>query len=250
MSRDNHLLLQEKLGERQLEVERFRARMISVNGQVSVKGKPGYVWVRIGTLVAQALNLEVAVKENQAIWVIFDEAANEYVVEKLDVSQLKYSDTWNGDPNLANHARSHEPGGGDPINIYTRMLVALKTYVTSDNTGLTVNVAPYGDFNGYNNLSLAASKPASGLARYVLIYLDTADWAIKTVDGNTVIDLAIIEPDRPALPDGGMASAYVRIDGDQITFADDDIKEARDFLNSFSAGGDAGQRLYLYDNFI
>jgi len=250
MSRDTHLLLKEKLGERQLETERFQARMILVNGQVQVKDKLGYVWIRIGALVTQAFNLEVQIAENQPIWAIYDETTHEYIVEKLDTTRLKWLPGWNGDPCLANHARSHEPGGGDPVDVYTRMLVALKTYITADNAGLTVNIAPYGDFGGYNNFSLAASQPASGLARYVLIYLDTADDAIKTVNGDTTVDLATVEPARPALPDGGIASAYVRVDGDQTSFAESDIKDARDFLNSFRASGDAGQKLYLYDHFI
>lgn len=232
MSRSNHLLLKEKLGERQLEVERFQARMVSVNGRVRVKDKTGYVWIRIADMVTQAFNLNVQVKENQPVWVIYDEITHEYVVEKLDATRLKSLPDWDGDPGLANHARAHEPGGGDPINVYTRMLVALKTYVTADNVGLTVNIAPYGSFGGQNNKNLASSQPVSGLARYVLVYLDTTDNTIKTVDGATTVDLATVEPAKPALPDGGVASAYVRLDGDQTTFAETDIKDARDFLNA------------------
>jgi hypothetical protein len=232
MSRSNHLLLKEKLGERQLEVERFQARMVSVNGRIKVKDKTGYVWIRIAEMVTQAFNLNVQVRENQPVWVIYDETTHEYVVEKIDTTRLKSLPDWDGDPGLANHARAHEPGGGDPINVYTRMLVALKTYVTADNTGLTINIAPYGDFGGQNSKNLASSQPVSGLARYVLIYLDTSDNTIKAVDGTTTVDLDTVEPTKPALPDNGVASAYVRLDGDQTTIAETDIKDARAFLNA------------------
>jgi hypothetical protein len=130
------------------------------------------------------------------------------------------------------HALEHQPGGYDPLNVYLRMLVPLRT---TPITGLTVQVAPLvysvsgtpTIFLGTNSLDLTSNVPASGLARYVLIYLNTSTNAIATSNGSTVVDSKTVIPPLPANPTNSIPSAYVRLAGDQTTIAEDDTRDAR-----------------------
>jgi hypothetical protein len=155
-------------------------------------------------------------------------APYDYEVVDWDASQIKDLPGYTGTPLLAQHAQDHIDGY-DPLILPTRNLSALRTYITPGSTTLTVNVAPYADFGGLNDLDLSSSQPASGLARYVLVYL-AGDGTIQVVEGDTATDLETAPPPRPETPAGGIPSAYVRIDGDQAAIAEVDIIEGRRIL--------------------
>lgn len=161
-------------------------------------------------------------------------APYDYEVVDWDASQIKDLPGYTGTPLLPRHAQDHIDGY-DPLILPTRNLSALRTYITPGSDELKVNVAPYAAFGGLNDLDLSGGQPASGLARYVLVYL-AGDGTIQTVDGSTATDLDTAPPPKPDVPAGGIPSAYVRIDGDQVAIAEADIVEARKILDQGGGG--------------
>lgn len=213
----------------------FRAVLVAVDytDKADVLRQPGYVWFqereqRTDASPGIAFNRKVPSIPGLAV-VIKQNPKPPYTYEVFDWDKENVIDLpdYTGTPLLPQHARDHEPGGYDPLNVYTRMLVALKTYAAG---GLKVSIAGYGDFPGYNNYDLTSSKPAAGLARYVLISLKP-DSTLRVTDGSTAADIDSVPPPKPDLLDGDIASAYVRLDGSQTTIVEADIVDARDFLN-------------------
>lgn len=171
----------------------------------------------------------------------------DYEVIDWDAGQIKDLSSYNGNPLLPQHALDHEPGGYDPLNVYPEMIVPLRC----DPGGLlTVRVAPYRYtiggtsyvFGGHNSYDLTSNKPAAGLARYVLVYLNTSTNALATVNGDTTVDLDTVIPDKPNVPMGGIASAYVRLDGSQTSIARVDIVPAREWLRVIGGGDNVAPR--------
>lgn len=245
MSRFRDVLLAR--GQRETQFEKDQKTFLAVLAGVdyansaAVARQPGHVWfqeleqygdatpgIAFNRKAPPIPGLKVTIKQ-------WPKAPFDYEVIDWDATGIKDLPDYTGTPLLPQHAQDHIDGY-DPLILPTRNLAALRTYITPGNTTLKVNVAPYGDFGGQNDLNLSASKPASGLARYVLVYLDPTDNTIKTVNGDTATDLDTVPPTKPAVPSGGIASAYVRIDGDQTAISEADIVEARSIFSG-SGGG-------------
>lgn len=159
------------------------------------------------------------------------------------------------------HAREHEPGGYQPVNVYLRMLVPLRVTPLG---GLVVQVAPLlYEYNGLpviyagtNSLDLTSNRPTSGLARYTLIYLNPVDNTINTLNGTTVTDSLAFTPPLPTPPSSSYPSAWVRLAGGQTQISEaQDIVDGRMILSKFEEPGDAARvpaatKLYLYHNFV
>jgi len=157
--------------------------------------------------------------------------------------------TWTGyDPNDGGalnsnpHAQAHQfPSEADPgvdrVLIYQPALQPLKT--TGDATTLTIlvqalNSYRYNDTHksfGGTTLDLTSSVPSvANTVRNVLVYLDAVTNTILAVDGTAVPVGAFTIP-KPALPENGIASAYVQLTNAQtsITTASH-VTDAREFL--------------------
>lgn len=159
------------------------------------------------------------------------------------------------------HAREHEPGGYQPVNVYLRMLVPLRVTPLS---GLVVQVAPLVyEYNGSpviypgtNTLDLNGNLPGAGLARYVLVYLNPVTNTINTLNGSTVTDSLAFTPPLPTPPSSAYPSAWVRLAGGQSQISEaQDIVDGRMILSEFEEPGSAARvpaatKLYLYHNFI
>jgi hypothetical protein len=139
---------------------------------------------------------------------------------------------------LQSHAPSHRVrDGDDPLYIEDRAIVILLVYPTGQ-SGLKVKVSPYlyfkdGQavrFNGHPAFDISAHEPAAGLARFVLVYLDTELNTLGAVAGATAVDSEAVLPDLPDLPAGAIPGAFVRIAGGQTSFSESDFFDARDFL--------------------
>lgn len=140
------------------------------------------------------------------------------------------------------HAQSHQlptpsTPGTDPVLIFQPAIQLLKT--TGDAATLTITIQGLPsyrlgnilkEFNG-TTVDLTASVPGVGLKRKVLVYLDAATNTIVTVDGTTVPDVVAIPSPEPALPDDGIASAYVELANGQTTIVTaTNVTDAREFL--------------------
>jgi hypothetical protein len=118
----------------------------------------------------------------------------------------------------------------------------LRTY-PGEAGALTVSASPLRyiksnalvSFPGKNSLDISASQPASGLARFVGIYLDPDDNTLKSVDGATTSDSPAITPDSPSFPESAILSANVRLDGDQTIISEVDIVDVRQILDASGA---------------
>lgn len=176
-----------------------------------------------------------------------------------------YTGEEGGALNTQPHAQSHRyPSetsiGTDPVLIYQPALQPLK--LTGNGTSLVVTIAAlksyryqsvHKAFNG-TTFDLTASVPAiASKKRYVLVYLDAATNVIKSADGSLVQDLAPITAPKPALPENGIASAYVLLSTGQtsVTTATH-VVDAREFLepridNALTSATAVGQILISND---
>lgn len=240
------IILTRRAREQQFEQvhDTFVAKLLAVDysDSAAVARQPGFVWfqelepgdpapgIAFNRKVPALPNLKVTIKR-------WPKKPFDYEVIDWDPDQIKNLSSYTGTPLLVQHGRDHEPGGYDPINVYSEMMVPLRT---DPGGGLTVNVAGYrytlaGSsvvFGGHNGYSLAAHVPASGLARYVLVYLNTATNALAAVAGATTVDLDTVIPARPDVPTGGIGSAYARLAGGQTEIVRADIKPAREWLRT------------------
>lgn len=144
--------------------------------------------------------------------------------------------------NTPRHADSHEwirsltwpfsQAADDALSLGVRNLTPLR--VTPSTAGsLKVDVGAYGNFGGYTGLDLSASQPASGLARFVTVYLDNITNTVKTTNGSTVADDTNTIPPKQAPSEANVTiAAYVRLSGSATEFADGDIDDPRDILAS------------------
>jgi hypothetical protein len=213
----------------------FTGKIVSRNGSVAVPGVFNHVWVLATDTAEPEAVYNRRVKDTRpGLPVVVGYAPKSKILEILqtDVEHLAgFYET--GGLDTQRHADTHLDTGDDPVYVNRRMITD-QLYV-APGSGLAVNVSPYEYdvdgvrkyFPGQNNYSLAASKPAAGLARYVLVYLDTADNTVKTVDGTTVVDLDWYIPPKPDTPNGGVTAGYVRIDGSQTAIARTDIDQGR-----------------------
>lgn len=217
----------------------YTGKIISRNGSVHVPGILNHVWVLPTDESEPEAVYNRTVKDTRPdlpVVVGFFPKSTVLEILRTDVEHLAgYAETGGLDvPNHGETHRSPKAGGEDPTWV-DRDLIIDQLYL-SPGSGLAVNVSPYEYdsltgarvyFPGQLNFSIAAHKPAAGLALYVLIYLDTVDNTIKAVAGATSPDLDWLIPTKPDTPAGGVTAGYVRLDGSQTAVSRNDIDQGR-----------------------
>jgi hypothetical protein len=225
----------------------------------AVLGMPGYIYVRehstqvdgrggllrvFNNTVPLQVGLMVKIARNP------NDPSQRQVIGS-DTGDTVYTSWWDGGPGSGGpHHESHEwpdgAPGSDPVSVYKRALVPLRTYPSSSLYAMNVDVAPilyklngvpvY--YAGDSNFDLSAYAPtATSDTVYALIYLDTADNTLKVttetysggfweggLPGST---LAANLPYFPSLPEGGMASAVIIIQGADTTVTESMIYDVR-----------------------
>jgi hypothetical protein len=211
-----------------------------------VDGDDNYVWYRAynDAPPAQVLNKNtVPAVTGLPVFVGWKEDSVELEVLGINESALQPGQVI---PTITEHATQHLQGGFDPLDLERRMFTMFKT--TANGTALTINVSPfeYDDqdggrqfYAGVVGYDLSGSQPASGYVLYVLVYVDMETNTLSTLDGTTVVDSPAVTITKPDVPINGIASAYVRLDGDQTLTVDSDIQEARRILSASNPGQDA-----------
>lgn len=231
---------------RELPFPRAYTIAIDFTDNSKVDGRPGYSWVRLRGAnggVFQALNGITPDQPDLPVIVGF-EPNNPYSLKILSVDRdmAVIMGGYDGQPFLPAHHLLHEwPDqypGIDAVTVYPRAYSQLRVY---QGTGLTVNISPYRyysndgvfvQWDGELNYDLSLQQPASGLALYVLVYYNPVTQAIGVVAGDAVADLDTINPLPPTLPTSMLASALVRLDGDQTSISEQDILDVRQLLDN------------------
>lgn len=266
IERDNELARQERDAQFKKETTLIPVVLTDIAGQVvdnngspvlaTVIGDENFVWARAYNegIPSQYLNVR-GIPPIGGIPCLAGYAEESTQIEILSINSIALLGTRTN-PRRQRHALEHLPGGYDPLDVLTRMLVELRT---SAQTGLKVSIAPkhytgldgtMAVFGGYNNFNLTAKLPASGLARYILIYLDPVTNTIATIDGPTTVDTEAIEPVRPDPLDGTYPSAWVRLAGGQTEINEvRDIRDARMVVNEFGLRSGRGEPLFKHWNF-
>lgn len=217
-----------------------RAELIAVEGAVEHPERYNYCWIReysMGGGVTLIFNPHVQPRAGLPVLVgPAPKWPHRRMILGVDWQTICDSDDYDGEAYLPLHARSHEfrPGnyGADTVNVYARAWVPLRVYGYQD---LEISVAPgryiHGgesvQFAGHVGYDLSSSKPSSGEARYVLVYLNKATGTIGIVDGAVTVDSATVVPDEPTLPGDSIGLVYVRLDGSQTSFSENDFIDIR-----------------------
>lgn len=247
----------------------------SVDLDAKVNGRPDYVWVSefnqpqssfavLNRAVPPLVGLQVKIGwpekppfERQILGV-WDGIA--------DLSG--YTEDDGGVFNSSPHAQSHQypsesSPGTDPVLIYQPALQMLKT--TGDGATLIVDVAELPSFRYQNDvrafagatLDLTASVPStSGFIRYTLVYLDGITNTLQYVDGTAVPEAGPMPIPKPALPTGGIASAYVKLsNGQSAVTTSSHVEDTREFLeprgnNTLDGATEVGQVMYSVDGIV
>lgn len=233
-----------------LDEDRLLCRIIRVAGNIDVPNKPGFVWCQEyspsnDTNPFHAFNSEVQAREGLDVW-IEEGMGGRREVTKWNNATIVNTANYAAQKYLPTHHSDHEwpdfKPGPDVVNVYPRSLSMLRTY-PGEGGALTISASSLryikGNvlviFPGKNSLDISAAQPASGLARYVGIYLDPDDNTLKSVNGATTGDSPVITPDNPAFPESAILSANVRLNGDQTTFSEVDMIDVRQILDSSGA---------------
>lgn len=151
------------------------------------------------------------------------------------------------------HAPTHEwpdgSPGSDPVNVYTRSIVPLRSYVDSTGTSVFVNSYEYeyygsgqvwGGTPGVDLLPVISSM-ASGTMRFMGVYLEPDTNTLGVVTGSTTVFTSAFDPPRVQFPANVLPTARVRVYSSQDTLAEADIRDARQpfsVANWWDAGGD------------
>ena len=230
--------------------DRLLCNIIRVDGNINVPSRPGFVWCQEyspldDTSPFHAFNDKIQAREGLTVWIgkglggrreVLD-WNNGTIINTPDYAAQKYLPTHHSD-----HEWPDFKPGPDVVNVYPRSLSMLRTY-PGEGGALTVSASPLryikGNalvvFPGKNSLDISASQPASGLARFVGIYLDPDDNTLKSIDGATTSDSPAITPDSPAFPESAILSANVRLNGDQTVFSEIDMVDVRQILDASGA---------------
>lgn len=149
------------------------------------------------------------------------------------------------------HAQSHQipseaAPGDDPVHIYQPAWMPLKT--TADGT-LVVRTEEYIYVHqGQRRVSplqttdLTSYRPGAGLIRRVLLYLDRNSNTLQVALGTAVINNGAIPIPYPDVPEGGQASAYIKLANaqtaiSQVTHVEDSRGDHdQDFLSATQIG--------------
>jgi hypothetical protein len=191
MTRDNEKLHRafrdQKRGNKQTELEIRGSLGIPLGGQklVEVPNRASFVYVRLRDTqneVIQAFNNQVAASYNLPVIVVRD--GTRYKV--IGVDTARYQDNWNNSsPYLPKHGHSHsfsESGGADTTFVFSRQIMPMLVYPSSQFTGTNVTVGAHTLLNnnqvwkyvgGTGTQSLLSYLPTGGNdAVMVLIYMD------------------------------------------------------------------------------
>ncbi len=233
-----------------LDQDRLLCNIIRVDSNIAVPSRPGFVWCQEyspsdDTSPFHAFNDKVQAREGLSVWIGPGLGGRREVLEWNNATIVNTAD-YAAQKYLPTHHTDHEwpdfKPGPDVVNVYPRALSMLRTY-PGEAGALTVSASPLRYiksnalilFPGKNSLDISAAQPASGLARFVGIYLDPDDNTLKSVNGATTGDSPAITPDSPAFPESAILSANVRLNGDQTTFSEVDIVDTRQILDSSGA---------------
>ncbi len=230
--------------------DRLLCNIIRVDSNIDVPDRPGFVWCQEyspldDTSPFHAFNNKVQAREGLTVWIgkglggrreVLD-WNNGTIVNTADYSAQKYLPIHHAD-----HEWPNFKPGPDVVNVYPRSLTMLRTY-PGEGGALTISVSPLTYvksnalviFAGKIGLDISASQPASGLARFVGIYLDPDDNTVKSVNGATTGDSPAITPDSPVFPESAILSANVRLNGDQTVFSEVDMVDVRQILDASGA---------------
>jgi hypothetical protein len=216
------------------------------NGNIRVTGRSDYVYVRVkakGTALWQCINHKVSDVENLPVLIEKMPTGNDWQVIDVDIPMLANAgDGWDGGSYLQNHAGSHEwPDyfpGNDPVNVYQRSLVPLRTQA-KNTSELKVRVAPLrytyaGELKTFygGELYVGSYQPASGQARNVLTYLDPRDNTLYGHPAKATTYSATVPLDLPSVPPYCIPSAVVRVTGDRNFVSEVDILDYRLVLDA------------------
>lgn len=249
---------QRRRQQKEPTLELTQAELVGVDGDVEVAGRPGFSWVREHgqDTISQVFNPNVQQRDGLAVLLgPAPKAPFRRIVRDVNWEIIAVHPDYDGDPFLPTHHRSHEMPdhrpGADAVNVYVRAWVPGRVYAGG---GLTVSVAPcrYNHsgasvlFDGAEGYDLAASEPAVGLARLVLVYLDKNTNAIGHVDGDTAPDSYAVRPGDPVYPDAPhIPLALVRLAGNQTTITEADVDDLRTFWEDAGAASAMEQLAWL-----
>lgn len=236
-----------------LDEDRLPCNIIRVASNINVPSRPGFVWCQEyspsdDTSPFHAFNDKVQPREGLPIWVGDGLDGRREVLDWRNGTITSTPD-YAGQKYLPAHHNDHEwpdfKPGPDVVNVYPRSLTIMRTYPGEAGL-LTVSVSPIRYrknnalllFPGKISFDISASQPASGLARWVGIYLDIDDNTIKSVNGPTTSDSPAIIPNSPTFPQTAILSALVRLDGDQTAFSEVDFIDARQIIDFSAANND------------
>ena len=209
---------------------------------VRVAGRPDLVYVRLkaqGSGLWKVFNDKVP--DDWGLPVLIEKRPVGSMWEIIDVDKETISVThpggWGGDGLVPTHAPRHEwpdqVPGQDPVNIYPRAMVPLRSYARTY-ASLSVQMAPYrytydGVFKNFwgGAISLATYQPAAGYSRYVLTYLDPRTNTPHATPGGITTYSATILPPFPDMPEYAIPSALVRVWGNQSYVVENDIIDYR-----------------------
>ena len=215
---------------------------VKVAGSFKVPNRPGFNYVQVITPEGdspafQVFNSKVQARANVKVWVGPGLSGRWEVLDWYN-GEIPDIPGYSGGGYQLIHAPDLEwpdfRPGANAISIYPRAIVAARVY-PGEAGGLTISVVPlryvYGGqlvrFGGVNNYSIAASQPASGLARWVLVYLNPTTNTIGTTNGDTATDTPVTLPPDPIPPNGVFPLGLVRLDSDQTENTEADIEDWR-----------------------
>ena len=224
-------------------------------GNVVVPNREDYVYVRFSRGASESF--EAFNREAPAINDLPVLIGRKY--EDLGLTQIVGIDWsayieagWDdGYAGVALHADSHEwpdgHAGQDVMDVYTRSIVPLRSYVVGSGTSTVyVNAMEYEPsgtlWGGLPGVDLSAPMGAmvTGTARYMGIYLDPGLNALGVVTGATTVFSEAIPIPRPVFPLGTIPSSRVRLYGGQASLTDRDIVDARRLFMSLPTGTSDG----------
>lgn len=207
-------------------------------GTVVDPDAPDYVMVRVHGLqssVARVFNKAVPSNRPNLPVLIGTTRTHPNRVQVLCVDWEALPD-WEGASLLPLHGPDHElPDGADPVYIQKRAIVPLRA--SSQSTpDMTIYVAPdfypwddgWNYFEGGDSEDLTGRVPASGLHRYVTIYVDGASNILGYLDGDTLemvwpLGIAKIK----AAPEGSVPICAVRLYAGISAIVEADIYDLR-----------------------
>lgn len=240
--------IQEIVEERQPRRLRVPGVIVSINGSTSPPNRPNYTFVRLDlfgeSTVYPAFNntslnveglwveVEISVEDEIYVRVIGVHISTILPSESTDTSRFT----------VPKHGPNHQYPteitiGPDPVLIFQPALQMLKT--TGDGVSLTVSVQPlvYGEAGTYRSfpgqtLDLTSYVPSTATrVRQVLIYLNKTTNAATALAGAEAINNSVAPVEYPAVPAGGLGSAYVKlVTGQTAVTTATDILDIRRFM--------------------